>query len=445
MSLQEECLLRLQEVLKDKNYSLPVKQEIQDLILEICELDIVNKKEQIFSIIDRLQSIDTFKINTRKQLMKLDYVQGKLTSNVFGFVHPNSKVAVVVKDEDQKNTLYHELIHLTQNPNSYKLDSKYSFCNLIHKAMKEGEAVFNELKLSEKKFSKTYQVASDIQLTLFSSHVLEYKVFLEFYCDMRNLLGTSLLQKWKDANFEGDIMLEFDAYFQKNYRCSFSKFINLWQKLLYYVCINSEEQALVDLAQSDFYKMEHQHRERAMQRELLDEHEKKCLGNINQKNECIEEIKNIDCTLNDSKLLEQEYLKRVAGLKEELKDYVHENGEDEYAIEFRNYIEKATVDDYRASLIELREERKSFMSYIEEEQEKLNQIQKRKEELKRLESFYFDDILQIDVSKLVIKKFLLIEALKQEKIELKNVKFLYNCYYYYRNQNQEEFLDSKKV
>ena len=50
LTLQEIMLLRLQEVLRVKNFSLPVKQKIKETLLAILELDIEELKKKIESI-----------------------------------------------------------------------------------------------------------------------------------------------------------------------------------------------------------------------------------------------------------------------------------------------------------------------------------------------------------------------------------------------------------
>lgn len=155
LNLQEKILIKLQEVFRIKNYSPVAKKEIKETLLEASKLDInkVDNGEKLFSIIDCLKEIDTFKVNTRKQLMKTKGIREELNSETGGYVSLADRIVVIVKDSQIKSTVYHELTHITQSDSSYYIPEKYHYSNIFQIAIKEGEAIFNELELLKEKFA----------------------------------------------------------------------------------------------------------------------------------------------------------------------------------------------------------------------------------------------------------------------------------------------------
>lgn len=153
LTLQEIMLLRLQEVLRVKNFSLPVKQKIKETLLAILELDIENKEDYISSIIEGLKAIDTFKINTRKQLLKVKNIQNSLLPNTLGFVDIKNQLVAVVKSEYEKATICHELVHVSQKDSSYYLPKKICLFSSFSRSYERGRSDISRNAISTKKSS----------------------------------------------------------------------------------------------------------------------------------------------------------------------------------------------------------------------------------------------------------------------------------------------------
>jgi len=147
---KEEILLELENVLNTKEFSSDVKTEIKNILLTILEMNIDNKKIHIESIIDSLKKIDTIEFDLRDKLIRKEEISLDLNSNMTGYVKANSNLMVVVKEFQKCANFYHELVHITQNENSYNINPlHYSFPGIFQIAMKEGEAIYYQHKYQQ--------------------------------------------------------------------------------------------------------------------------------------------------------------------------------------------------------------------------------------------------------------------------------------------------------
>ncbi len=88
-----------------------------------------NKKTFFENLVKGLFSVNEFRINTRKQLSKRENVTSHLTDCALGFTTIDRSLVAVVKEQNEKSTIYHEMIHLTQSPTSYQISENYPFLN----------------------------------------------------------------------------------------------------------------------------------------------------------------------------------------------------------------------------------------------------------------------------------------------------------------------------
>lgn len=418
MELQENYLLKLQEVLRVKNFSNQVKQHIRKTLSKVYELDIENKEQHLFSIIEGLKKVETFKINTRENLLKIKSIKNHLTPTTMGFVTASSDLVAVVKDEFDTEVNYHELVHLSQTERSYHIDEKYGFSKLFQHAMKEGEAIYYEMKLLEKEFPK---IMCNGKVTLFSYHSMTYKIFLELYQDMRNLLNSSLLEKWKQGDTK-DIMLELEEYVTSNYGVDFSLIYKTWAGLLYHFCIR-EDSETNSLAHQEYKTHEKNHQNNKSHHQFLSSQEDSYKTSIKNETSRLIEINEL---LENEANLNNGFLQKVSEATKELSEYILEYGEDEVAKEWHEEIETVTLQDYKNSLIT---EKSEIETNKHQNQEKLNQVSKERIQVDWIESFYFS-LSKCSLEELADFKETIIMSLQEKSVELKQKSFLLNVLYY---------------
>lgn len=215
MEEKQKMLLQLQEVLRVKNFSLDVKARIKRVLLETWDTE--TNKKIFFDIIEGLKKIEMFKINTRKQLLKIATIKANLDSQTCGYVTSTKDIAVVVKGKTEDSTTYHELVHVSQPENAYHINQEdYPFSELFEKAMKEGEAVFRQRKYSRKEIVIQDGNNPEMKATIINRemevHPISYYIFQELYEDMIGLLGEEKVEEWKHHGYDKDMILEFDKY-----------------------------------------------------------------------------------------------------------------------------------------------------------------------------------------------------------------------------------------
>lgn len=433
LTLQEIMLLRLQEVLRVKNFSLPVKQKIKETLLAILELDIENKEDYISSIIEGLQAIDTFKINTRKQLLKVKNIQNSLLPNTLGLVDIKNQLVAVVKSEYEKATICHELVHVSQKDSSYYLPKKYAFSHLFQEAMREGEAIYREMQFQQKNHPKFSSLDPTIsRLTLFSYHSVLYDVFLELYQDMRNLLGDRLLEKWKSVNFEDDMMIELEQYTNHQYGCSFSAFYRIWSGLLYYFSVHHNQKRFFHIAQQDLELYGQQHQKNS---DCYNELHIVMMNNQRDIEELKKKIESIDIVLENENILEKEFISAIEYEKQELKRYLQEYGEDEVTQQWQEELRVVTIDDYREVL---EGEKKQYEEHIAMHNQKILEITQQSQSIEWLESFALKRYDFTDVEFLAMWKEQMLVTIQHHLLNVRDETKLPSTLYYSFHKEDEE-------
>ena len=373
LNLQEKVLIELQEVFRTKSFSPVAKREIKETLLEASKLDI-NKEDngkKLFSIIDKLKKIDTFKVNTRKQLMKIKSIRDELDPTADGYVFLPDKIVVVVKSTQTQTTIYHELIHITQTDESYYVPEKYGYSNTLKAAMKEGEAIAYEIELLKRKFPKTYMQISSLS-TL-------YQVFYEFYQDMEKLLGVELLDKWKNDDILEDFISVANSHTMNGYGINFYAIYAVWSELLYRMVLKSKDEDFLKLVKLDSESNELEFN--------ISEYQEKCSDEIafnNHINKCKTHINEVDNKLKSKQLLKEEFGNTLNTLKKELNDYISENGMDDFVLEQQRSIDNLTIDDYVKSLVDQKNE---YCKAIDNSKKLLGEVLDKKKNLQWVESF----------------------------------------------------------
>jgi len=319
---KEEILLELENVLNTKEFSSDVKTEIKNILLTILEMNIDNKKIHIESIIDSLKKIDTIEFDLRDKLIRKEEISLDLNSNMTGYVKANSNLMVVVKEFQKCANFYHELVHITQNENSYNINPlHYSFPGIFQIAMKEGEAIYYQHKYQQHKFPNEY--GDSLFLTY---HTDFYRVCLELYKDMKNILGFELLEKWKNIDNNYDIMPEIDEYVRKEYGVRFSHIYTVWISILCYFSSNySYSDSLIDLNKKELIHQQVLNKNITDKLIAITEVIKADNEYINILNSL---IKTIDKILDDSELLYAKYESELLSSNQTKEEFTFEKHRD---------------------------------------------------------------------------------------------------------------------
>lgn len=413
LDFKDKILIELQDVLRIKNFSQTVKTTIRTLFLEILGLDIEDKENHIKSIIEGIKKFDTFEMDTREELLKIESIKKDLSPTTFGFVSLPRKIIVIVKSEQEQLDLYHELIHTTQTKFSYNVDTKYGFSITIQKAMKEGEAINREMVLTKKKFPNTYKMSGS--RLVFSCHSELYRIYLEFYQDMQNIFGKDLIEEWKQLKSEeDDIMPKLENYAKSQYHCSISSIFNLWGSLLYHAILKYGKKQDINKAESDLANRKYCY---ANNKVLFDE---TYIEEIEISNKIIDINKNIsklDNILNDDDLLNREFSLIIETEKRELEEYIMDYGNDDVSKEWKEDIENVNLEDYKLSIIN---EKDNLHNYYSNGISRLNKILKIKQNLERLDNFYLPTT-EIDFTTLsILKERELSKIIYEDAASIKN-------------------------
>ncbi len=376
------------------------KREIKETLIAASKLDI-NKEDNghmLFSIIDGLKGLDTFKFNTRKQLMKINSIRKNLTSAMAGYVNLSEKIAVIIKDTQSKSNMYHELVHLTQPDKAYYVSEKYGYSGIFSKAMEEGEAVNCEFEYLKASLPETY-----IQV---SNSSLLYMVFYEVYQDMKKILGLELLNKWKMNNTE-DFIKEANEYTMKHYNIQFYSIYHIWVELLYRIILKSSDELFLKLAELDSksYSEHLSYYTNEYNNTFSDETD--CNNFINN---CKSHINEIDMKLGSKELLEKSFNEYISISKKDLNDYILENGMDDYSLEWKREIDSVTIDYYIKILVS---QKNDYYKQVDNIKKELLLVLDKRRELQWVESLSLVKV--INDSELVNLKEKCIDMLSKDK------------------------------
>lgn len=394
----------LNNVLVIKQCSDSVIKEIKGIMFGMCILDNIDSYELeslIKNIIEGLKKLETAELNTREQLCQIPNIKDELEEDMGGYVTLSRKKLVVVKEELYDISLVHELSHFTQDDNSYNLPNNYDYILLVQKAMREGEASYYQALYTKERYpsliSGEYYLKNIINTT-------EYNIFLEFYQDMRELLGIDMLNKWKSVSKDEDFMQEIEKYMQEHYQCSIASFYQTWCAILYYYMNKSSKKYNEELYIATKY-----HEANIRQFEYFYEQIVQSLSRYPKYlHDTKEEIKQYKAMLESPQKLEQSMNQFIIEQKKELREYIEENGPDETSKEWEEEIKTINFETYREAVLNWK------LSDEQQYQEVLKS--QKKDELEKTKLEYQKTFL-IDSS---------LETLSIEELEtLKNQQFAY--------------------
>lgn len=433
LNLEDKVLVKLQDVLRTKEFSQSVKEQIREVLSKAFELSI-NKEDQgntLFAIIEGLKKIDTFKIDTRECLNKVKAIGENLAPDTDGFVNLGFGVCAVVKESQTQSKLYHELTHISQDENSYTIDQKYGYSNVFREAMVEGEAIFHGLELLKQKFPTTY-------LTISSMSIL-YKVFYEFYMDMRNLLGSQMLQKCKENNGKDDIMIEFNRYTKRQYNCDFYFIYRIWGEILKKIVTVSRNKKFINLLKEDSFNEINYIQNSICDYKRICEREKDYKSTIERYEK---ELIDINEAMSDPKKFNEGFNRIIEKQKKELSEYISESNYDkEVAKEWEEDIKNATTHDYYDQLTFYKNE---YTEKLDEYRNSLKINKKNKENLQWTRSYMISlkDISFYDL--VVLKKSILNNILTDKDKTCLDITKRLAIYGSIDNLNQNNNTDTRK-
>ncbi len=234
MELEE----KIADVLCTKNFSDMAKSHIKRSLRLMSVIPSLEMEQHIFEVIEGLKRTNIFQIGTRLKLAESKEFKGHIHSDIGGCVSLSREKVAVIKDQWYLFSMVHELSHVAQPQDAYRLPQLYDFSSVFQLAMLEGEACYFEGLFAQK---YTPHLTSRKRGYLSVSYQPSfYDICLELYQDMRNLFGVSLLQKWKYISKDYDIMPELELYMKEHYQSSFSEIYQLWIMLLYQSYLKNE-------------------------------------------------------------------------------------------------------------------------------------------------------------------------------------------------------------
>lgn len=347
-------LTELNKMLETKTFSDPVKEKINYVVSKAYDSysKCGDKKSFFEQLTSGLSSVSEFRINTRKQLNKKEYITPFLGKCTLGFAFRNRSLVVVTKEENEERTIYHEMIHLTQSESSYYVNKNYFFSKMITTCLIEGEASYYDVDLKKDDEKENIEIlkCSGEKLGLISNQ--SYPFYGMFYELLLDIFGKDIMQKWKNIGPNDDIMPILQESFEKKFsQVPFHIFYLLITKLMieYFNNLNKEEPLFKNYITSEI--------ERFKQSQMnLESEMEDLMKSLKQMLKDMEENNNI---LQDEKLLKISYEKNLEEAKQELKAYEESSEYDkETANDWKHDIETTTIEDYRDYLLEKTEEYK---------------------------------------------------------------------------------------
>lgn len=239
--LNKNILLETNNMLASRPFSDDVKEKIRNAIVNAynCYTKTKDKEEHFKDIINSIKEVNTFKVNTRKQLNKIEEISSHLDDCTLGYVSDDRKVVVVVKHNEEERAIYHELIHLTQPENAYYVDEKYPFSKFISKCLLEGEATFYDIDLYDDERLSYEMVDTFGDVPNFVTSKGNYPFFYLIYRVMIEIFGDDLVEEWRNCKY--DIIPKLKEVFEGKYGRSFSDFYMCITKMIYQYFKNNKD------------------------------------------------------------------------------------------------------------------------------------------------------------------------------------------------------------
>ena len=366
-------LTKLNKMLETKTFSDPVKEKINCVISKAYDSYSNGDKKSFFEqLISELSSVDEFRINTRKQLNKRENISPLLSKCTLGFTTIDHSLVVVTKEANEERTIYHEMVHLTQNKNSYYINKKYPFSEMITICLLEGEASYYDIDLKKKDEKSKVEVLKYPEMEFGFGSKQNYPFYSMVYELLLDIFGKDIMKKWKNIGPKDDIMPILEESFEKkSSEFSFHVFYLFLTKLIieYFNHLEKGELNFKNYISAEIKKFEFE--KIALENKV---------GEWKQISKNIDDIckkrKQNNDTLQDETLLKVSYKKRVEELKQELKKYEESPEYDrEIANDWKHDLEEATIEDYRDYLFEQEEEYKKKIQILKQEEKRLLEIQ----------------------------------------------------------------------
>lgn len=350
---QEKIIIldQLNEVLSTKSFSDPVKEKIINTISKAYDsYSKTKKKSQFFEqLIGSLSSVNEFRISTRKQLNKQENIAPHLSNCTLGFVTLDRSLVGIVKEFEEENTIYHEMIHLTQTDTSYYVNEKYPFSKLVSLCFQEGEAAYYDSDLLDPSKGKRQEILSNSEENdlIFSSNS-NYPFFSMIYKSFLELFGEDVLEKWKGyKTIDEDIIPILKEKFENKF--SGTSFINFYYSVTkmiveYFNKSKTERPKIKNYIKDEIKELKFENSLFLNNTSTLDK-------NIQLLKKMIQRVEEIDSCLNDDTILKTTYQNSYLQQQKELEEY-RQNPEcdSEIADEWQHDIEMFTIADYKTIL-----------------------------------------------------------------------------------------------